>query len=73
MRHLVELFSRYTALNTKVPTEAVDTVRAVRHPGYLADLLAAHVVPDPHERQAVLAQAGDRRFHCPNVHVEKPL
>ncbi len=56
MRHLVELFSRYAALNTKVPADAVETVRAVRHPGYLADLLAAHVVPDPHERQAVLAE-----------------
>ena len=56
MRHLMELFSRYAQLNTKVPAEAVETVRAVRHPGYLADLLAAHVVPDPHERQAVLEQ-----------------
>ena len=61
MRHLVEQFAHYAALNTKVPADAVDTVRAVRHPGYLADLLAAHVVPDPHQRQAVLAdldQAG---------------
>ncbi len=61
MRVLVEQFTRYAALNTKVPADAVETVRAVRHPGYLADLLAAHVVPDPHERQAVLAdldQAG---------------
>jgi ATP-dependent Lon protease len=56
MRHLVDLFTRYAGINTKVPSDAVDTVRAVRHPGYLADLLAAHVVPDPHERQAVLAQ-----------------
>ncbi|MDQ2809361.1 MAG: endopeptidase La [Chloroflexota bacterium] len=56
MRHLVELFSRYAAMNSKVPAEAVETVRAVRHPGYLADLLAAHVVPDAHERQAVLEQ-----------------
>jgi ATP-dependent Lon protease len=56
MRHLVELFTRYASINTKVPADAVETVRAVRHPGYLADLLAAHVVPDPHDRQAVLAQ-----------------
>ena len=56
MRHLVDLFSRYAAMNSKVPAEAVETVRAVRHPGYLADLLAAHVVPDAHERQAVLEQ-----------------
>ena len=56
MRHLVDLFSRYAAMNNKVPAEAVETVRAVRHPGYLADLLAAHVVPDAHERQAVLEQ-----------------
>ena len=56
MRHLVDLFTRYASINTKVPADAVDTVRAVRHPGYLADLLAAHVVPDPHDRQAVLAQ-----------------
>ncbi len=56
MRHLVELFSRYAAMNSKVPAEAVETVRAVRHPGYLADLLAAHVVPDAHERQAILEQ-----------------
>lgn len=56
MRHLVELFSRYAQLNNKVPADAVETVRGVRHPGYLADLLAAHVVPDPHERQAVLEQ-----------------
>ena len=56
MRHLVELFSRYAQINSKVPADAVETVRAVRHPGYLADLLAAHVVPDAHERQAVLEQ-----------------
>jgi ATP-dependent Lon protease len=56
MRHLVELFSRYAQINSKVPSDAVETVRAVRHPGYLADLLAAHVVPDAHERQAVLEQ-----------------
>jgi len=56
MRHLVEFFSRYAQLNNKVPADAVETVRAVRHPGYLADLIAAHVVPDAHERQAVLEQ-----------------
>src|SRR5690348_9158045 len=56
MRHLVELFNRYGQLNNKVASDAVETVRAVRHPGYLADLLAAHVVPDAHDRQGVLEQ-----------------
>ena len=56
MRHLVELFTRYAQLNTKVAPDAVETVRAVRHPGYLADLLAAHVIPDAHARQAVLEE-----------------
>ncbi len=56
MRHLVELFGRYAQFNNKVPADAVETVRAVRHPGYLADLLAAHMVPDAHERQAVLEE-----------------
>ena len=57
MRHLVELFTRYAQLNTKVPADAVETVRAVRHPGYLADLLRGRTsCPDPHERQAVLEE-----------------
>ncbi|MGI8588318.1 MAG: endopeptidase La [Chloroflexia bacterium] len=56
MRHLVELFAHYAQLNSKVPSEAVDTMRGARHPGYLADLLAAHVIPDAHDRQNVLSE-----------------
>lgn len=54
MRHLSDLFSRYATLNNKVPVEAPDHIRAARNPGYMADLLAAHLVADVHERQSVL-------------------
>jgi ATP-dependent Lon protease len=54
MRHLSELFSRYAGLNNKVPQEAPEHIRAARNSGYMADLLAAHLLSDVHERQRVL-------------------
>jgi ATP-dependent Lon protease len=54
MRHLSELFTHYASLNNKVPQEAPEHVRAARNAGYLADLLAAHLLADVHERQQVL-------------------
>ncbi|HUP26865.1 MAG TPA: endopeptidase La [Chloroflexia bacterium] len=52
--HLTLLFDQYAALNNNVPSEAPDHIRAARQPGYLADLLAAHLLSDVHERQKVL-------------------
>jgi len=54
MRHLAELFTRYAGLNNKVPQEAPEHIRAARNSGYMADLLAAHLLSDVHERQRVL-------------------
>lgn len=62
MEHLVALFDKYAALNSKVPSDAIEHIRAARLSGYMADLLAAHLVSDVHERQKVLEMAdqGDR-------------
>ncbi len=54
MRHLSELFTHYAGLNNKVPQDAPEHIRAARNPGYMADLLAAHLLSDVHERQRVL-------------------
>src|SRR5207244_9003633 len=54
MRHLSELFTHYASLNNKVPQDAPEHIRAARNPGYMADLLAAHLLSDVHERQRVL-------------------
>lgn len=54
MSHLVELFSKYAGLNNKLPAEAQEHIRSARLPGYMADLLAAHLVPDVAERQRIL-------------------
>ena len=58
MRHMVELFEQYAALNNKVPTDAPDHIRSARQPGYMADLLAAHLLFDVQERQRVLEMTG---------------
>ncbi len=57
MRHLSELFTHYAGLNNKVPQDAPEHIRAARNPGYMADLLAAHLLSDVHERQRVLEMA----------------
>jgi ATP-dependent Lon protease len=57
MSHLAELFSRYAGLNNKVPADAQEHIRAARQPGYMADLLAAHLVSDVAERQLILEMA----------------
>lgn len=54
MTQLTEMFARYAGLNNKVPTEAPEHIRAARQPGYMADLLAAHLISDVGERQRVL-------------------
>jgi ATP-dependent Lon protease len=58
MRHLAELFTHYASLNNKVPQDAPEHIRAARSPGYMADLLAAHLLSDVHERQRVLEMSG---------------
>ena len=65
MRHLAELFGRYATLNNKVPSEAPEHIRAARNAGYMADLLAAHLLADVHERQQVLEMTdhGERIQH----------
>ncbi len=54
MGHIVELFDKYASLNNKVTQDAAEHIRAARQPGYLADLLAAHLLSDAQERQQVL-------------------
>jgi ATP-dependent Lon protease len=54
MRQLAEMFEAFSALNPKVPAEAPDHIRAARQPGYMADLIAAHILTDLQERQRVL-------------------
>ncbi len=54
MSHLSEMFTRYATMNNKVPAEAPDHIKGARQPGYMADLLAAHLVSDALERQRVL-------------------
>jgi ATP-dependent Lon protease len=54
MSELAEMFGKYAGLNSKVPTEAPDHIRAARQSGYMADLLAAHLVSDVQERQKIL-------------------
>jgi ATP-dependent Lon protease len=53
-RHVLDLFTQYAQLSQRVPADALETVATVRDPGYLADLLTAHVVQDVAERQALL-------------------
>jgi ATP-dependent Lon protease len=70
MRHLAELFEQYAALNTKVPSEAPEHIRnAARQPGYMADLLAAHLLSETPERQHVLetADQSERLQHMAGV------
>ncbi|MEP6774419.1 MAG: endopeptidase La [Chloroflexota bacterium] len=54
MSHLAELFTKYSGLNNKLPAEAQEHIRSARLPGYMADLLAAHLVSDVAERQRIL-------------------
>ena len=69
MRHLADMFEAYAALNSKVPSEAPDHIRAARQPGYMADLLAAHLLTDTAERQQVLEMldVGERLPHVAGV------
>ena len=68
-RQLAELFEQYATLNNKVPAEAPEHIRAARQPGYLADLLAAHLLSDTQERQKVLeiSDQSDRLQHMTSV------
>ena len=68
-RQLAELFEQYSALNNKVPAEAPEHIRAARQPGYLADLLAAHLLSDTQERQKVLetSDQSERLQHMTSV------
>jgi ATP-dependent Lon protease len=69
MRQLIELFEQYATLNNKVPADAPDHIRSARQPGYMADLLAAHLLFDVQERQRVLEMTGqlDRLQHMAGV------
>jgi ATP-dependent Lon protease len=69
MNELSEMFGKYAGLNTKVPTEAPDHIRAARQPGYMADLLAAHLISEVQERQTVLEMLNqaDRLQHISGV------
>jgi ATP-dependent Lon protease len=69
MQQLGELFEKYSTLNSKVPADAADHIRAARQPGYMADLLAAHLVSDVHDRQKVLEMAdqGERLQYMASV------
>jgi ATP-dependent Lon protease len=69
MSHLAELFGRYATMNNRVPADAADHVRAARQAGYMADLLAAHLIPDAAERQKVLEMANqsERLAHMSGV------
>lgn len=68
-RQLAELFEEYASLNNKVPAEAPEHIRAARQPGYLADLLAAHLLSDTQERQKVLetSDQSERIQHMASV------
>jgi ATP-dependent Lon protease len=69
MSHLAELFGRYATMNTRVPPDAADHIRAARQSGYMADLLAAHLIPEAAERQKVLdmTNQGERLTHMSGV------
>ncbi|HEX8229522.1 MAG TPA: endopeptidase La [Chloroflexia bacterium] len=57
MQQLVEMFDKYSSLNNKVPADALEHIRAAKQSGYMADLLAAHLISDVHDRQKVLEMA----------------
>lgn len=69
MQQLVEMFDKYASLNSKVPADAAEHIRAARQPGYMADLLAAHLISDVHDRQKVLEMSdqGERLQHIAGV------
>ncbi|HET6261363.1 MAG TPA: LON peptidase substrate-binding domain-containing protein, partial [Chloroflexia bacterium] len=69
MQQLGELFEKYSTLNSKVPADAAEHIRAARQPGYMADLLAAHLVSDVHDRQKVLEMSdqGERLQYMASV------
>jgi ATP-dependent Lon protease len=69
MSHLSDMFARYAGMNNKVPAEAPDHIRAARQPGYMADLLAAHLISEAGERQRVLEMSSqaERLNHISGV------
>lgn len=69
MNELADMFVRYASLNSKVPADAPEHIRAARQPGYMADLLAAHLLSEVSERQAVLEMLNqaDRLQHISGV------
>jgi ATP-dependent Lon protease len=69
LKHIAELFQEYAALNSKIPAEAPEHIRNARQPGYMADLMAAHLLTDIQERQRVLeiTGQGERLQHMSGV------
>jgi ATP-dependent Lon protease len=69
MAHLSEMFDRYAGLNNKIPTGVPDHIRAARQPGFMADLLAAHLISEVAERQCVLEMSNpaERLNHLSGV------
>jgi len=69
LKHLADVFQEYATLNNKIPAEAPDHIRNARQPGYMADLMAAHLLTDTQERQHVLeiADQTERLQHMAGV------
>lgn len=54
VRALVDRYQEYIKLNKKMPKEALVTVTDVEEPGRLADVIAAHLLLRPEDKQKVL-------------------
>ena len=54
VRHATSLFERYAQLNRRFSVEDINSIVALKTPARLSDMLAAHLVTDPQQKQELL-------------------
>src|SRR6266478_4276251 len=54
VRHATSLFERYAQLNRRFSVEDITSLVSIKTSARLSDMLAAHVVTDPHQQQDLL-------------------
>ena len=54
VRHATSLFERYAQLNRRFSVEDITSIVGIKTAARLSDMLAAHVVTDPHQQQDLL-------------------
>ena len=56
MNVTVNLFEKYAVTSQRIPPELTDTIRGMKNPGELADLIASNILSALDDRQAVLEE-----------------